>query len=76
MLRITTNGEQPREGVAVVGQPLVTAMRLKEGINQVTLNWEDGTFRPATLDANNPDERLLSFAMEHIELRTRHEGNR
>jgi arabinofuranosyltransferase len=71
ILHITTNGEQPREGVAVVGQPLVTAIRLEAGINQVTLNWEDGNFRPSALDANNPDERLLSFAIEQIEFRTR-----
>jgi hypothetical protein len=70
-LRITANGEQFREGVAVVGQPLTTAVKLDAGVNRITLNWAAGSFRPARVNPTSSDDRVLSFALEQIDVRLR-----
>jgi hypothetical protein len=68
---LTANGGAAQRFVVRVGEPALVEFQLQPGWNRITLALENGNFRPSEVQPGNGDQRLLSFALAKIDLRTR-----
>ncbi len=69
-MAVRLNGRELGAWEAAVGAPLVIPLELQPGWSQVRLDLAAGSFKPIDVQPETGDGRLLSFALENLEIAT------
>lgn len=67
-MAVRLNGQGLGEWPATVGAPLAIPVALQPGWSQVSLDLAAGSFRPVDVQPETGDGRLLSFALQNLEI--------
>lgn len=70
VLRLSVNDGAPQSLKLQRPETAPAEVELRPGWNTIKLSLEAGAFRPSDVDPNNGDVRLLSFALEYIDILT------